>query len=227
MDVAVIADIVGSRKLEDRSAAQRTFDRVVLQVEQDLPLAVEPLTATVGDELQARYASLEAALASVLLVQLALPAGHELRFGIGVGAIREIERGSAGPGALRLQDGPAWWAARTAIESVQARQRRAVPSSRVCIVGAPEEDEHMHATIALANAYLLARDELVMRMSPRERRLVYGRFLGRTQDDLAGAEGISQSAVSQALASAGAAAVILGLEALLKTEALRKTEVRT
>jgi DNA-binding CsgD family transcriptional regulator len=218
MDVAVIADIVGSRKLEDRSAAQRTFDRIVMQVEQDLPLATEPLSATVGDELQARYASLDAALASVLLVQLALPAGHELRFGIGIGAIREIDRGIPDPEALRLQDGPAWWAARAAIEIVHARQRRAVPTSRVCIVGAPEEDERMHATIDLANAYLLARDELVMRMSPRERRLVYGRIFGRTQADLAAAEGISQSAVSQALASAGAASVILGLEALLKKE---------
>ncbi|MDQ4215867.1 SatD family protein [Microbacterium sp. ASV81] len=213
MDVAVIADIVGSRRLPDRSEAQRTFERVVAQAEFDLPLAVEPLQATAGDELQGRYATLDAALASLLLVQLALPAGHELRFGIGVGAIRAIDGGGSGA-APRLQDGPAWWAARAAIDTVHARQQRAVPTSRIWIVGAPEEDARMHTTIDVANAYALARDELVMRMSPRERRLVYGRSLGRTQAELAGDEGISQSAVSQALASAGAASVVLGFEAL-------------
>lgn len=219
MDVAVIADIVGSRLLPDRSEAQRTFDRVVAQAERDLPLASEPLRATVGDELQARYPTLEAALASVLLVQLALPAGHELRFGIGMGAIREIDAGAERPA---LQDGPGWWAARAAIETVHARQQRAVPTSRTWIVGAPEEDDRMRTRIDLANAYVLARDELVMRMSPRERRLVYGRALGRTQTELANAEGISQPAVSQALAGAGAAAVVLGFEAVLERARLER-----
>ena len=62
-----------------------------------------------------------------------------------------------------------------------------------------------------ANAYLLARDELVAAMSDRTRRLVYGRFLSRTQADLAGSEGITQSAVSQALSSSGARSLLEGL----------------
>ncbi|MGN8027566.1 SatD family protein [Microbacterium sp. 22242] len=211
MSIAVIADIVGSRRLPDRSAAQQAFDHAVARAEHDLPLAQEPLRATAGDEFQARYPGLGAALASLLLVQLALPEGHELRFGIGVGEIREI---AGGPDSPKLQDGPAWWAARKAIDTVHARQQRAVPATRTWIVGAPEEDDGMHTMIDLANAYVLARDEIVTRMSPRERRLVYGRALGRTQAALAEEEGITQPAVSQALASAGAASVLLGLEAL-------------
>ncbi|MBS1673414.1 MAG: hypothetical protein JSS74_05550 [Actinobacteria bacterium] len=211
MDVAVIADIVGSRRLQDRAEAQRAFEAAIAQAEIDLPLADEPLRPTAGDELQGRYASLEAALASLLLVQLALPPEHELRFGVGVGDVHEIGRGA---GSAALQDGPGWWAARNAIGIVHARQQRAVPTARTWIVGGGEQDESMRTAIDLANAYVLARDELVVRMSPRERRLVYGRALGRTQTELAAAEGISQPAVSQALASAGAAAVVLGLDGL-------------
>ncbi|MDR6867176.1 hypothetical protein J2Y69_001775 [Microbacterium resistens] len=209
MGVAVIADIVGSRLLRDRSGAQKIFDDIVARVEADIPLAVEPLHATVGDELQARYSSLGDALASLLLVQLGLPDGHDLRFGIGVGEIRQVDSDAA-----RLQDGPGWWAARSAIEIVHARQQRAVPTSRTWIVGGPEEDDGMHAAIDLANAYVLARDEIVAGMTGRVRRLTYGRCLHRTQAALAAKEGISQSAVSQALQTAGSSAVVMGFEAL-------------
>ena len=66
----------------------------------------------------------------------------------------------------------------------------------------------------MANAYVLSRDQLVSSMSQRTRRLTYGRCLGRSQRDLAADEGITQSAVSQALASAGASAVVEGFLAL-------------
>ena len=62
----------------------------------------------------------------------------------------------------------------------------------------------------MANSYLLARDQLVGAMSERTRRLTYGRCHGVTQRALAAAEGITQSAVSQALATSGASAVIEG-----------------
>jgi len=68
----------------------------------------------------------------------------------------------------------------------------------------------MTERIAYANAYVLARDELVSAMSGRTRRLTYGRCLGRTQRELAEAEGITQPAVSQALSAAGSAALVAG-----------------
>ena len=72
----------------------------------------------------------------------------------------------------------------------------------------------MHRSIVLANAYLLARDQLVGAMNERARRLTYGRCLGRTQRDLAASEGITQPAVSQALAASGAASVVDGFTLL-------------
>lgn len=209
MVVAVIADIVGSRKLDDRAGAQRVLDDTITRLERDMPLASQPLTPTVGDEQQGVYRSLEDAMTGLLLIQLALPDGISFRFGIGVGAIRAVD---SAHGALT--DGPGWWAAREAIETVHAREARAVPRTRTWIVGAQGQDEVMSSTIGASNAYLLVRDELVGSMNERERRLTYGRLIGASQRELAEQEGITQPSVSKSLRSAGSAAVIEGLAAL-------------
>lgn len=206
MSVAVIADIVGSRTLADRGEAQRVIDEAVLQVERDFPSADRPLEPTVGDELQGVYPTLAAAMASLLLLRLVLPGVVECRYGIGVGTLGEVP---SRVGALA--EGPGWWAAREAIDIVHARQSRSIPGARTWIVAAAGEDAD---AIPLANAYLLARDELVGQMSERTRRLTYGRLQGRTQAELARAEKVTQSAVSQALGAAGAGALVEGFTQL-------------
>lgn len=209
MAVAVIADIVGSRRLPDRAGAQRLLDDTIRRVDQDIPLATRRLQPTVGDEQQAMYPTLPAALTSLLLLQLALPDEVQCRFGVGIGHTADVD---AAAGAI--PEGPAWWAARHAIEHVHSAQQRAVPSARTWVVAAEEEDEGVHSAVRMANAYLLARDRLVGAMTERERRLTYGRCRGITQRELAGAEGITQPAVSQALAAAGSAVIVEGLRTL-------------
>ncbi len=117
-------------------------------------------------------------------------------------------------GGGELQDGPGWWAAREAIETVHAKQQRAAPSARTWVVASPDEDAGVHTAVRHANAYLLARDQIVGAMNERTRRLTIGRCLGVTQRDLAKAEGVTQPAVSQSLANAGASAVIEGFALL-------------
>ncbi|KQR47417.1 hypothetical protein ASF87_00025 [Microbacterium sp. Leaf161] len=209
MVIAVLADIVGSRKLDDRSAAQRILDDTIARVEKHLPLAHHALTPTVGDEQQGVYLELEDAMVSLLMIQLALPDGIAFRFGIGIGDVSSVDSVHG-----ELADGPGWYAARAAIETVHARENRTVPRTRTWIVGAPGQDEVMESTIAASNAYLLVRDELVGAMNERERRLTYGRLVGRSQHDLAAEEGISQPSVSKSLRSAGSAALIEGVAAL-------------
>jgi hypothetical protein len=209
MDVAVIADIVGSRRLDDRDATQAAIESAIAGVQSELPVASPPLAATVADEFQGVFDDLDAALAWILLLQLALPDGAELRFGVGIGSVGPVD--SANP---TISDGPGWWHAREAIEHVHRLEDRPVPRARVRIVGGEEEDAAMTARLRFANAYLLVRDEIVGAMSERTRRLAYGRCLGRTQRALAEEEGITQSAVSQALASSGASAVVAGYEML-------------
>lgn len=209
MTVAVIADIVGSRELDDRAGAQRAIVDAVARVEADAPMAAAPLTAVVGDEFQGEFPTIGAATASLLLLRLQLPDGVDCRFGVGVGDVRPVELGDR-----TIPEGPAWWAARAAIERVEALQHRAAPLARTWIEAAEGQDATMLETIAVANAYVLSRDQLVSSMSQRTRRLTYGRCLGRSQRDLAAHEGITQSAVSQALASAGSSAVVEGFLAL-------------
>ncbi len=209
MTIAVIADIVASRQLADRAGAQRVIAEAVQRVEHDLPVATAPLTAVVGDELQGEYASLTDALASLLLLRLALPDDVDCRFGIGVGDTRPIELDGR-----TLPEGPAWWAARDAIEHVERLQQRAAPLARTGIRLAEGQDASMSEAVALAAAYALSRDQLVSAMSERTRRLTYGRCIGLTQRELADGEGVSQSAVSQALTAGGSAAVIEGFGVL-------------
>ncbi|MEV4738216.1 MULTISPECIES: SatD family protein [unclassified Microbacterium] len=209
MVIAVVADIVGSRKLDDRTSAQRILDETIARVETDMPLAQHPLTPTVGDEQQGVYRALDDALVSLLMIQLRLPDGIAFRFGIGIGAVSAVESVHG-----ELADGPGWYAARAAIDTVHAKEGRAVPGARTWIVGAPGQDEVMPSTIAASNAYLLVRDELVGAMSERERRLTYGRLIGRSQRELAADEGISQPSVSKSLRSAGSAALLDGVAAL-------------
>lgn len=209
MTIAVTADIVGSRKLDDRDGAQARLEEVIARVDIDLPPATRPLQAVEGDELQGEYSSLAGAISSILLIRLALPDGIDLRFGIGVGESFDVT--SAG-GALH--EGPAWWAAREAIERVHALEQRAAPRARTWVL---MQDAGATAT-AVTNAYLLARDEIVGAMSERARRLTYGRCLDVSQRVLAEGEGITQSAVSQLLAAAGASSIVEGFKALRVSE---------
>ncbi|REJ04403.1 hypothetical protein DY023_16040 [Microbacterium bovistercoris] len=211
MVIAVTADIIGSRQLADREGAQAVFDRAIARVERDLPVELQGMRPTVGDEQQAVYPTLEAALGALLLLRLALPDGIEFRYGIGIGEVGTIASEASERG---IPEGPGWWAARAAIEQVQVLQKRAVPSARSWVVAHESTARDTAEAVRWANASLLARDEIVGAMSERVRRLTYGRCLSVTQRELAADEGITQSAVSQALAGSGAAAVVEGFRLL-------------
>lgn len=199
--VAVLLDLVDSREIEDRPTVQAEIERGFAAVDEVVP-TLEPLRPTVGDEFQAVYASLPAALRATLEARLSLPPGIDCRVGLGRGSIRVIGSGAAGP----LQDGPGWWRARAAIDHAHALEDGGVPTARAWFVGS----EHPGAEEAVVNAYLLARDALMGPLSARERRLVLGTSRGFSQKVLAERESISQSAVSQALRRAGAGALLAG-----------------
>lgn len=212
MIAAVIADIVGSRGIADRAAAQAALEEALARAEEMLPPTVtriHPLRAVVGDELQGTFADLRGALAATLLQRLLLPSGIDLRFGIGLGEIEQV------PSAVgELSEGPAWWAARAAVEHAEELARRDVPSARTWVRASTDEPRTADL-VRIANAGLLARDRVIGQWNDRARRLVAGRIGGATQRELAEAEGVSQSAVSQSLSSAGAAAIVAAYEELV------------
>lgn len=212
MAIAVIADIVGSRQLPDRAAAQIDLEAALVRVDELVPTAVRPLRPTVGDELQGVYAELAPALAATLLLMLSLPEGLEVRFGIGIGEINTIPSAAGA-----LSEGPAWWAARAAIERAEQLARREMPDARTWVAASPDESGAVAELVRIANSGLLARDRLIGQWNSRTRRLVFGRIAGATQAELAESEGVTQSAVSQALALAGSGAIIAGYHELTGT----------
>jgi hypothetical protein len=211
--VAMIGDLVGSRRSASRAAVQQHLvDALAVANESTTP--VEALAPTIGDEFQGVYADVGAALRASLVVRLALPADVDCRFGIGVGTLEIVGTSEYG----RTQDGPAWWAARDAI--VEAKRRESGQNKRLRSWFAVSDSETPETgggdvDAALVNAYLLCRDELVSRLDARQRRLVLGVLRGTSQKQLAANEGISPSAVSQSLQRAGAPAIIDGAAMLV------------
>src|SRR5690625_366097 len=117
--VGIIADIVGSRDLPDRPAAQQDILAAFEQA-QTVVTPTREAWATVGDEFQVITVTWHDALRLTLRVQVLLPYDLRLRFGIGVGEINTIDDDESGP----IQDGSAWLHARAAIEVVEELQQR-------------------------------------------------------------------------------------------------------
>lgn len=202
--VTLIGDLVGSRGVADRTGVQAGLLRALAEVNAQVP-ARQPLEPTVGDEFQGAYDDLGGALHAALLVRLRLLPLVDTRYGVGIGAVTVFAAGRA----PLSQDGPGWWAARDAIEQLHAREGRRASARgiRTWCVDRSEASDQRPTVAAMVNALLLCRDETVGAMSPRARRLLLGWLEGRTQQELAAQEGISQSAVSQALTRSGAYAV--------------------
>lgn len=207
--VALIGDVVGSRQHDDRTGMQRAFVAALDRVNQEVP-AEQPLSPTVGDECQAVYADIATAVNVTLLIRLHLPEGLDCRFGLGAGTYRTVGESPYGV----MQDGPAWWSARDAIDEGEDREKRKNGTLRTWFDVAEGGDDDATLQAAAVNALLLCRDQIVTSMNPRQRRLLLGVISGTTQTALAKAEGISPSAVSQALHSSGAYAVLSAHETL-------------
>jgi hypothetical protein len=203
--VAVIVDLIGSRKLPDRALGQRQLVDAADRVNK-LITPVQPIAATVGDEFQALYADAASAFEATLLMRLWLPAGLDTRFGIGAGAYRTI---STVP--HDIHDGSAWWSAREAIDVAKAKQERRNPTVRSWY---SVDVEHVgrFPDQQTACAYLIARDYIVGKMRPSTRAMLRGSLVGQTQSELAKQLGITQGTVSSAMRKSGPSIVIEGVD---------------
>ncbi|MDG5485697.1 SatD family protein [Mycolicibacterium gadium] len=182
---ALIGDVVGSRHLADRGAVHVALKDALRDVGAG---AIDPPAFTVGDEFQGSYPSVGAAIDAALSIRLAVATHIDVRFGIGWGAVSVLdpERG--------IQDGPGWWAAREAIEWTAAAQRQpglALVRTSFRVNGVDRRDADA------INAALLCRDHLLGSLDDRSIRIVKGLLTNQTKKDIAAAEGISASAVSQ------------------------------
>jgi len=214
---ALIVDIVRSREIADRAAAQAAVHGAFARAHDVVPLA-EPLWATVGDEFQAVARTLPAALWTATVARLLLPDGLDLRVGIGRGETRDVARDGAGPA---IKDGSAWWAARDAIDEAHRRSdRKESPWLRTWYLDAPlgqdagPQDVGDAAQVALVDAQLLVLDRMIDSMTSPQRAYAGASALGRTQAQVAAEHDVTQPAVSQGLRRSGGAALVAALALL-------------
>ena len=186
--VAVKMDMRNSRRIRDRERVQEQFLEVMEGLNREFaPSAQARFIVTHGDEAQGMLkrgsapdvlAVMERAMEGVYPV--------ELRFGIGMGTLSTPLQ----PDAIGM-DGQAWHAANRALDLARSRRKH------VMFSGFGEQtDEQL---CALANLLLHLRSG----WSPEQRRAIELMDAGMMQSAVAETLGISESAVSQRLATAG------------------------
>ena len=198
----LIGDVVGSRTVADRAGAHRLLNRALRGVAKD---AIDPPAFTVGDEFQGAFPSVGLAIAAALTLRLAVAPEIDVRFGLGWGAVTMLDE-TAG-----IQDGPGWWAAREAIEWTAAAQRQ--PGLALVRTSFRASGES-RADIDAINAALTCRDHLLGSLDDRSIRIVKALLDNRTKKDIAAAEGISPSAVSQRAGRDGLDLIVLASQYL-------------
>jgi len=196
----LIGDVVRSRTVTDRRDLHRRLRVVLDTANRRLTPSSGELRITVGDEFQGDFGSVGQACAAALWLRLALLPDVDLRQGIGWGPVTLLER------SPRVEDGPGWWAARSAIEAVKASQES--PGTRLARTAYSRGDGLDGPDPDLVNAALLCRDQLVGSLSARSVRLLRGLLAGVSQTELAKQEGISGSAVSQRVRGDGLAVIV-------------------
>lgn len=181
---ALLVDQVESRAT-NRSSNHALILEAIEATNDTVP-ALDPLRVTVGDEMQAVYATLGDALRASHFIRAELFDKAELRFGIGIGDVEVIdsERG--------IQDGSAWWRAREAIEAIeQLALEPGTPGLRTGI-----RDERPDAN-PLTTATVRLIDAQIFRLRSGAREALRSLLTGHDNKTSAKLAGISPSANSQ------------------------------
>ena len=198
----LIGDVVGSRQVADRSTQHRLINKALRDVADK---AIDAPAFTVGDEFQGAYPTVGQAIAAALSLRLAVSPRIDVRFGVGWGAVMMLDA-TAG-----IQDGPGWWAAREAIEWTASAQRQ--PGLALVRTSFRVNGEDRFDVDAI-NAALLCRDHLLGSLDERSLRILKGLLSSHTKKDIAAAEGISASAVSQRAGRDGLDLIVLASQYL-------------
>lgn len=199
--VALLGDLVDSRDAPDRAALHARFAAALERVNAETTPVV-PLAVSVGDECQAVYARLGQAAEAAHRLRLHLLGEVDIRFGLGVGTIVALDA------ARGLQDGPAWWAARAAIEEVERdADRRGHAVRRTGVAAA----QGQRISRALAGA-LRSLDVAFARLDAVSAGILLGTVGGVRQSEIAAQLDLSPQAVSQRVNRHGLAVLAEALQ---------------
>jgi hypothetical protein len=195
----LIGDVVGSR---DTASRQQLHARLAeaLDAINASKAPLTPLRITVGDEFQGCFATLGEALRATRELRSILLPEIDIRCGLGWGPVQILGDDP------RVEDGPGWWAARDAIEEVARLQgkptmRRLRTAYRIA-PGATGPDPNA------VNAALIGRDTLIGGLDARSLSVLRGLLAGMSQLEIATAEAVTASAVSQRVRRDGLGALV-------------------
>ncbi|WP_080146471.1 SatD family protein [Marinilactibacillus piezotolerans] len=137
MKIAVIADIIASKKMDNRARLQEVLDHILEEINTQFSNQIESnLTVTLGDEFQGIIGDCYTAFLVIDLIDTKLKLETKkqlneeasLRWGIGIGDIlTPIKDKTISIGT----DGPAYWNARAAIERVHSENDYGETTERV------------------------------------------------------------------------------------------------
>ncbi len=191
--LALIADVVGSRKVEDRADLQKRIKQVLSTLNKSNSGLISPYTVTLGDEFQALFSSATNVMRDMIHIMTALyPV--QVRFAFGVGEITtEIN-----PEQALGMDGPAFYRARDGMAQLKGSD------NLFYIAGlAP-------ATERLCNHSLQLLSYTLHKWRHSRFQVLTGLLDGQSVKDLAGPLGVSDKAIYKNI-SDGALEIIQGL----------------
>jgi len=203
-EVTLIGDLIDSRLSSDRQNLHDTITSALRTVSAQIT-PLRPLAITAGDEFQGSYARLGDAVATVSAIRSLLEPSVRVRFGIGRGEITVLDP------AANTQDGPGWWAARAAIDEVEAREDDTGWAARRVAYRSAESADPIQDAV---NAALVCQDLLVDSFDERSWSILRGMMADATQTQIADDLGISRQAVQQRRSTAGMPMIVSAARAL-------------
>ncbi|MGI6607319.1 MAG: SatD family protein [Peptococcia bacterium] len=208
--VAIIGDIVKSKKLDERNDVQKKLQQILEDINTKYyDKIASKFMITLGDEFQGllKYGDCVINIINELETRL-FPV--EIRFGIGVGEIYTDINPNLPLGA----DGPAYYNARKMIEDLKkmsTKTKTGKPNIRIASQG-----DNAHTDLLL-NAIFLLSSTIKHKWSKRQREMIIAYSESDSNQTRAAQNlGIKQSSVNKGLANAGYYSYINALEAASK-----------
>lgn len=192
--LVIIADIIGSRKIEDRKAVQVKLEKTLDQINKSYRQAIaSKFIITLGDEFQGVLRDGSVVMEIVSTIQREMYPTL-FRFGIGVGTISIELQADTSLGS----DGAAFHLARDMVKEVKAHEGKRAGSKNNMLIGI----ESHQSTVALLNSILKLASALQGNWTERQREVIatLEKYPG-TQTEIAKRLGIVQSSVQKSLAS--------------------------
>lgn len=146
MYIAIIGDIINSRKIKEREKAQNKLKTILEEVNKEFKdIVASNLTITLGDEFQGLLLPKKEIFLIIDIIEKSFKP-YALRFGIGYGEISTHINKEISIGA----DGPAYWRAREAIIDVHDNHQYSVRKTGF-LSSSKENDQLFNNMLALTD----------------------------------------------------------------------------